>query len=187
MDKARYIKIEAKVHHPEDSLLNGQPDTLFRMPLQEGSIERIWSPIIDLHTGKVLEWSKQSAEINYKVRDEGIYTYLDSEFNEISIHEGYVPEELQFKDTSGDYLEFSIKPNGGIAQFVKPLTAAINSFDTAVKEYEDSLEAKEAFDTPVRESKENMKHNIAVRIYYKYINGKSVTMEEFKFLTAWLG
>lgn len=62
---------------------------------------------IDIDTGKILNWSNDSAgEIYIKVVDEGLYRYLDNDRS--LIHEDdseYVPSELQLSDEGyGDYI-----------------------------------------------------------------------------------
>lgn len=114
--EAKYIKVEVCPIYWEDSHVNGVPDTEDgrNIPLRNG---QIWSPTIDIDNGSILNWpSGTTADIHYKVCDEGSYTLLDENNEEITskIH-GYVPSCLCPRDNGyGDYIIMSIDGDGKI-------------------------------------------------------------------------
>ena len=77
--------------------------------------------IIDLDNGQVLDWTKGvKANINYKVCDQGRYSFLDKDLEEIIGSDGtmYVPSLLDFtNDSFGDYMDFTIDENGYIEEW----------------------------------------------------------------------
>ena len=84
--------------------------------IEEGSGYR-WNIIIDIETGSVIDWPKGvTANVCYKVCDEGEYSLLDSEKNVIVSKECYVPELASINDphSYGDYIGLNIEKNGQI-------------------------------------------------------------------------
>lgn len=92
----KYLAIDAKVRYWEDTDINGEQDVdLYectdkdispRMPFAEKDIrdEWRWRPIIDVDECKIIDWPiGTTANIHYKVCDDGIYSILDKDMNEI--------------------------------------------------------------------------------------------------------
>jgi hypothetical protein len=70
--------VSAEVRYWEDAKINGEQDTEDgdNIPLKESDL---WKPVIELATGRVLEWPEGiRADIHYKVCDQGEYWLEDS-------------------------------------------------------------------------------------------------------------
>lgn len=76
----------------------------------------VFSMKIDVETGEVIGWPKGIAmNIYWKIVDEGLYQYLDTNDNIIFEYDGYVPIELAINDDGyGDYVILNIKSDGFI-------------------------------------------------------------------------
>jgi hypothetical protein len=110
----RYLRAECGVRYWEDATVNGVEDTEGTLiPCREGDN---WCPVIDLETGKIENWPEgTSASIHYKVCDEGRYTLLDRDGDDVKSVDGYVitmmcPEGEGF----GDYVIMNVGPDGQI-------------------------------------------------------------------------
>lgn len=116
----KYIKAEAEVRYWEDAYVNGVEDEDGSLiPLREGNL---WVPIIDLETGEVIGWPKgTTADIHYKVCDQGEYFFLDENFKKIAKYDSdYVPDRFFcFGEDRGygDYMIMKINENGFIEDF----------------------------------------------------------------------
>jgi hypothetical protein len=119
---AKYLLVVAEVRYWEDAKVNGVIDT-------EGSLipfrhEELWKPIIELATGKVLDWKKGDvAEIHYKVCDQGEYFLLNERKEKIAQWNGiYVPDDFlcHGDEGFGDYIIFDIDKNGVIKDYEVP-------------------------------------------------------------------
>lgn len=75
-----------------------------------------WCPVIDLESGTILHWPKGvTADIHYKVCDEGSYSLLDAEMKEVAHRFGYVPDIMCPGGTGyGDYVIMNIDGAGKI-------------------------------------------------------------------------
>ena len=75
-----------------------------------------WCPVIDLDDGTILDWPEGiTADIHYKVCDEGIYELLSEDMNVVTTKEGYVPSIMCPADNGyGDYVIMKIDDNGKI-------------------------------------------------------------------------
>jgi hypothetical protein len=75
-----------------------------------------WRPIIDIDEGIIINWKQGvTADVNYKVCDDGIYILLDDKKNEIVKVESYVPNLLSIDDWGdGDYINLTIDEDGKI-------------------------------------------------------------------------
>jgi len=80
--------------------------------------------IINLETGKVENWRKNILlETHFKVCDEGEYSFLDENFNEVinitdEFDQYYVPDFLSLEDDGyGDYVYIDIMSDGTIKHF----------------------------------------------------------------------
>lgn len=131
----KYLMVDAGVRYWEDGDLNGKPDEpengedindyVPKMPFAvrtgEGrSIIYRWKIIIDLDTMKIVGWPNgNTADIHYKVCDDGNYK-LASKYNNILCEKDcYVPHILQYADDcmDGDYIVMHIGEDGELLDF----------------------------------------------------------------------
>lgn len=145
-----YLKVDAGVRYWNDSDVNGEEDIDFyetkgigvpKMPcavkVQDKPQSNIysdhyrWQPIIDINTGQIINWTQGvSAFVYYKVCDEGEYTLLDKDNNEIVSVESYVPYVLCPEDEGyGDYIIMSVDEIG----FIKNWKCDSNAIEYLVK------------------------------------------------------
>lgn len=121
MNNAVYIEVEAGVRYWEDATVNDVEDEDGALiPFRKGDA---WCPTIDLQTGKVLNWpSGTTADVHYKVCDDGRYWLLDRDFVRIAGREGYVPGAFLCHGGSGygDYIIMVIGADGRIADYERP-------------------------------------------------------------------
>ena len=131
----KYICADLNVRYWEDADINGEDDISYeeqekgekpRIPLAEEnpdarypSDKYHWVIKIDVHTGNIVGWPQGvTANIHYKVCDEGIYWFEDTEGNEVHKIESYVPELFDFcNDSYGDYIIMTIDENGHIEEW----------------------------------------------------------------------
>lgn len=119
------LHVDAGVRYWEDTTVDGVDDEKGNLiPCREGDR---WKPIIDLETGKIINWKKGiTADIHYKVCDDGEYGIVDAEGNIIKTIEGYVPNIMCPKDEGyGDYIIMDVDENGFIADW-KPDVSVFN-------------------------------------------------------------
>ena len=113
LKSATTLKVSASVRYWEDAFVNGQEDLEGALvPCRDGNC---WCPLIDIRTGKILNWeSGKTADVHYKVCDEGSYHLLNAQGNVIAeIIEDYVPDILCPKEEGyGDYIIMDIDENG---------------------------------------------------------------------------
>lgn len=104
-----YLQIDAGVRYWDD----GTPED---MPFREGDR---WQPLIDLRTGHIVDWPKGvTADIHYKVCDDGTYSLLDVDRKFVTKKSWYVPKMLSPKENGyGDYIIMDIDGDGKIADF----------------------------------------------------------------------
>ena len=122
----------------EDAEVNGvsdseNPPTIPCAEFIHADNEYRWRPIIDIDNGVITNWEKGfTAQVHYKVCDDGIYTVTDKDGNIIVEHEGYVPSIMCPEDEGyGDYIIMNIDENGFIQGWEKELISRI------IKKYED--------------------------------------------------
>jgi hypothetical protein len=112
------LLVSAGVRYWEDSSVNGVDDTEdgTLIPCKNGDY---WEPIIDIETGVITNWPKgTSANIHYKVCDDGTYKLADEKGNVVLEIEGYVPKILDLDGESfGDYIIMDVDVNGKIANW----------------------------------------------------------------------
>lgn len=108
------LHVEAGVRYWEDATVNGVED-------EQGTLipcrdNEDWSPIIDIETGKILNWEQgKIADIHYKICDDGRYSIKDADYNTILSTEGYVPKTLSIESNGyGDYITLKVDENGQI-------------------------------------------------------------------------
>lgn len=114
------LMVDARVRYWEDAEVNGVDDADGSLiPCREGNS---WKPSIELATGKILGWPVgTTADIHYKVCDDGDYWLADSEGNKLYKWAGdYVPDRLLCVGESGygDYIILKVLEDGRIADWV---------------------------------------------------------------------
>ena len=114
--------VEAVVRYWEDATVNGREDEHGElMPCRSGDK---WCATIDLETGRILDWPQgTTADLNYKVCDEGKYWLADSEGKRIAKWKDcYVPDRLLCIGDfgAGDYISLKIDGCGAIRGWRKP-------------------------------------------------------------------
>jgi hypothetical protein len=112
--------VDARVRYWEDAEVNGVSDAEGSLiPCREGNS---WKPSIELATGKILGWPMgTTADIHYKICDDGDYWLADSEGNKLFKWAGdYVPDRLLCVGDSGygDYIILKVREDGRIADWV---------------------------------------------------------------------
>lgn len=111
---AKFLQVEAGVRYWEDASVNGVEDTEGTLiPCRDGDT---WSPIIELETGKIINWEiGKSANIHYKVCDDGRYILQDENQDHIKTIQDYVISDLSIGESGyGDYIIMKIDENGMI-------------------------------------------------------------------------
>lgn len=115
--KAKTLHVHAGPRYWEDSEVNGMEDTNGTLiPFRDGEY---WEPVIDLETGKIIDWPEgMEADIHYKVCDDGDYTLHDENGDPITKHEYSVPRILcPGENGYGDYIIMHIEKDGTIREF----------------------------------------------------------------------
>lgn len=120
------LHVKAGVRYWGDSTVNGQEDTEEgdNIPCKDGDY---WKPIIDLETGQILNWKQgTTANLHYKVCDNGCYYIIDEAGNTVLFYEyDYVPDMLCPKEEGyGDYIIMDIDENG----FIKDWKSNLSDF-----------------------------------------------------------
>jgi len=112
--KAAFLQVSAGVRSWEDAKVDGVEDT-------EGDLiscrdRDYWKPFINIETGQILNWEKgKTADIHYKICDDGTYTLLDADKNVIIEKEGYVPDIMcPGGEGYGDYIIMDVNADGFI-------------------------------------------------------------------------
>lgn len=122
MKNATFIQVEAGVRYWEDATVNGVDDedgTL--IPFRRGDL---WCPVIELVTGRVIDWPQGvTADVHYKVCDEGEYWLLDENKQRIAKYaDYYVPSEFLCHGDSGygEYIILNIDECGFVKGWRQP-------------------------------------------------------------------
>lgn len=111
--------VKAGVRYWEDATVNDVEDENGDLiPCREGDY---WCPIINIDNGIITNWTQGvTANIHYKVCDDGTYKLKDSDCNTVVIREDYVPKILCIDDNGyGDYIIMKIDENGQILNWHK--------------------------------------------------------------------
>ena len=119
---AKYLLAEVGARCWEDTTVDGVEDTQGDLiPSRDGDY---WKPMIDIESGVILNWTDGvTAEIHYKVCDDGTYRLLDADKNEIKVIEGYVPKIMCPKENGyGDYVIMDVGPDGKIHKWKADLS-----------------------------------------------------------------
>lgn len=119
---AAYIEVKAEVRYWEDAKVNGEQDDAGDLiPLRTGVD---WRPVIRLADGVIQEWpSGTTADVHYKVCDQGEYWLLDAGRKRIAKWGGYyVPDEFLCHGDRGygDYIIMCIGEGGGVVGWTPP-------------------------------------------------------------------
>lgn len=115
--EVKYLQVLAGVRYWEDSSVDGQEDTNGDLiPCRESDT---WKPLIELETGKIINWKQGiTADIHYKVCDDGVYQLLNEEKIIIKEIDGYVPTIMSPKSSGyGDYIIMDIDKDGIISNW----------------------------------------------------------------------
>lgn len=119
----KYLQAHCGVQFWEDGHVNGECDTDgSRIPCRKGTAANNdhlgggeWMPLIDLDTGKIVDWPQgTTAQVHYKVCDDGQYDLLDENRNVVSSISGYVPPMMCPGCGGSDYVIMSIGADGTI-------------------------------------------------------------------------
>lgn len=108
------LLIDAGVRYWEDATIDGVEDTEGSLtPCKEGDR---WVPEVDIKSGQILNWTKGvTADVHFKICDDGIYTVLDKDGKEVLKVDGYVPSCLSPGGSGyGDYIIMKIDSEGFI-------------------------------------------------------------------------
>lgn len=125
----KYLQVEAGARYWGDAKVNGVEDTEGDLiPCRDGDY---WCPLIDLESGVIENWEKgKTASVHYKCCDDGVYTLLDNNKQEIKSIDGYVPDIMSPKESGyGDYIIMDIDENGKISNWRIELDEFTNSED----------------------------------------------------------
>lgn len=114
--------VSAEVRYWEDAEINGVIDTEDgqKIPLKKGNL---WKPVIDLQTGRVIDWPQgTTADIHYKVCDQGEYWLEDADGKRLKWKGSYVPNDLLAIGDNGygDYIILKISAEGIIEGWKAP-------------------------------------------------------------------
>jgi hypothetical protein len=113
----KFLRVEAGVRYWEDGIVNGVEDEDgSRIPCRNGDF---WEPTIDLETGTIEGWpAGTTANIHYKVADDGRYTLLNAERLQVKCIDGYVPSIMCPRENGyGDYIIMDIDDTGKIGEW----------------------------------------------------------------------
>lgn len=126
----KYLKVDAGVRYFEDAKVNGVRDTDDSPMIPFAVLCKAadsglrhdtyrWRPTIDLEEGKIVDWPKgTTADVHYKVCDDGTYSLLDKDKNVLIEVNSYVPDILCPKEEGyGDYIIMDIDEDGNIANW----------------------------------------------------------------------
>lgn len=114
----KYLQVNAGVRYWKDATVNDVVDEQGDLiPCRDGDY---WKPLIELETGKILNWKEGvNADINYIVCDNGVYQLLGNDHAPIVNYDGYAPKCLSIGDNGwdngyGDYIIMKVDENGMI-------------------------------------------------------------------------
>lgn len=111
------VLLQVAVRYWEDATVNGAEDTDGKlMPFRKGDL---WCPEIDVETGIIFNWPKGiTADIHYKICDEGSYFLKNDHGLVAGIEDDYVPNGL-IPGEYGDYIIMTVDENGHINEWPK--------------------------------------------------------------------
>lgn len=119
---AAFIEVEAGVRYWEDGTVNGVDDEDgSRIPCR---VNDAWCPTIELATGRIVDWPDGiTADVHYKVCDDGRYWLLDADGRRVAKYkDDYVPGSFLCHGDNGygDYIILCIGADGHIADYERP-------------------------------------------------------------------
>lgn len=121
--EVEFLEVSAGVRYWEDASVDGVEDTDGTlMPLRKGDT---WAPIIELGSGIVKNWpAGLTANIHYKVCDQGEYWLLDGDGKRVAKYASdYVPGLLcPLENGYGDYIILKINGEGHISGWRASIT-----------------------------------------------------------------
>lgn len=130
MDKmeelARTLEVDAEPRYWEDATVNGATDD--DGTLIPGRVGDAWRVRIDLASGRIADWPEgTTADIHYKVCDQGLYWLLDAAGERIAEYgSSYVPSAMCHGGQGfGDYIIMRVGPDGQIADYTVPKIVAL--------------------------------------------------------------
>ena len=116
------LVIEANVRYWEDATVNSVEDADGSLiPFRKGDL---WTPVIELATGRILDWPQNVvAKIYYKVCDAGEYWLAANDGTLLSkLRDCYVPSFLSVGDNGyGDYIIMRVDSDGRIRDWEPPV------------------------------------------------------------------
>lgn len=115
------LRVSANIRYWGDATLNGNEDNDGEIPCRIGDL---WEPIIELETGKIMNWNQDvTASVHYKICDAGRYQLIEADGSIVKTIDGYVPIMLSPKENNfGDYIIMNIDENGVIDGFKADLS-----------------------------------------------------------------
>ncbi len=120
--EVKYLQARCGVRYWEDAKVDDVEDTEGTLiPCRDGDD---WSPLIELETGRIENWKQGvTADIHYKVCDDGDYMLLDENRQLVkAIYDDYVPSIMCPKDSGyGDYVIMDVDANGVIQNWMPNL------------------------------------------------------------------
>jgi len=110
------LHVRAGVRYWEDATVDGVEDVDGKLIPCRVIDEDDWLPVIDIETGKIINWDLgKTADIHYKVCDDGDYYLLDENDEKVIHLEGYVPATLCPEESGyGDYIIMKVDAEGFI-------------------------------------------------------------------------
>ncbi len=114
----KYLSADCGVRYWEDGEVNGSPDD-DENPKMPFASKGGWKILIDIDAGVIVDWPQgTTADVHYKVCDEGIYSLLDADRQQIRKIDGYVPSIMCPEGKGyGDYVIMKIDGVGKIANW----------------------------------------------------------------------
>ena len=122
--EVKFLQVDAGVRYWEDGEVNGVTDKGGSLiPCRVGDR---WKPLIDLETGKILNWNAGvEAKLYYKVADDGFYSLLDENHVKVTRLDSYVPHMMNTGDGDSDYIAMTINKDG----FIQDWEAEVTCFE----------------------------------------------------------
>jgi hypothetical protein len=121
--EVKYLQADCGVRYWEDGTVNGVVDDDDN-PAMPFASKDSWKILIDIEAGVIIDWPKgTTADVHYKVCDDGVYSLLDADRKEVKQIDGYVPSIMCPEGNGyGDYVIMKIDGDGKIANFVPDLS-----------------------------------------------------------------
>lgn len=112
--EVKTLHVRAGVRYWEDATVDGIEDNDGKLIPCRVIDEEDWLPVIEIETGKIINWKQGvTADIHYKVCDDGDYYLLDENDEEVVHLNGYVPKTLCPEENGyGDYIIMKVDSEG---------------------------------------------------------------------------